>query len=973
MQNDRQSATFISSKDFLQLIKEASQSYSEELPCEIFISFLQDHIFRNLGNVYAEIYFCDDKQHIYIPFHSEPAPDIREISTCVPISISASEALLNDLFIHQVRIVITNDSGAPAFLLPTGNRSHAIFPVLQKNRITALLYVGCPENLPFPDEYLQGLEVISLLIGSWIKSIGIISHLKNSMASLEHSEQLQHALYEISEQSHVNSWEEDLFVSLHEIVGRFVNARNFFIALKEERNGEHYLKFSYYFDELDSYLQGMEFKIDKEVPSMSSFIIQSGKPLLLRPDNFDRFCIENNIKYIGSKAYSLIGVPFYFDQLAGVVLVQSYSEIIYNEKDKDLLTYVARHIGDALGRKKTIDDMRNFNETFSLFMHYSPVHVYLKEVTESQSRIVQVSQAYSKSLGVSNNSELIGKSMMELYSADFAAKTIADDWKVVSTGIPLQLEEHLEGRTYTTIKFPIPLKNKTLLAGFTIDITEQKQMEEALRESEHRYRIIFEKSPLAVVSFNSAGVVQDFNDQFIKLMGSTREKLLGFDPTCHSTPIVQQALKKSIAGQIAYCEEAYTSVTGGKVAHLRGIFSPVVPGQSPTEVIATIEDITELKEHEKEQQKIEKLESLGVLAGGIAHDFNNILTGIMANISFARALIDSGHKSYNPLLEAEKASRRAAELAQQLLTFSKGGEPHKKVISVQNLIQEAVSLMLRGSNVKAVVDIPETIHAVDVDEGQICQVLNNIIINSTQAMPGGGTLTIVAENKFLPEDNIYNLIRGSYIKMTLKDEGCGISEENMTKIFDPYFTTKIKGTGLGLASAYSIISRHNGHISVDSIVDQGTVFTIYLPSIGKSYTEHLIAASQHPHPHQGGAILVMDDEEMIRDIAQTMLTHLGYTVTTCTRGEEAIEFFIKSLELKTPFWAIIVDLTIPGGLGGLETAKQILALSPTACLIVSSGYSNDPIMANYRKFGFSAAIAKPYSIDEFEQVLKSCK
>ena len=970
MQNDRQSTTFISSKDFLQLIKEASRSYSDELPCEIFISFLQDHIFHNLGNVFAEIYFYDDKQHNYIPFRSEPAPDIREISNCVPISISASEPLLNNLFIHQTRIVFNNDSDTPSFLLPTGNQSHAIFSIFQKDQITALLYVGCPENLPYPDEYLQGLEVISLLIGSWIKSIGIITHLKNSLVSLEHSEQLQHALYEISEQSHVNSWEEDLFVSLHEIVGRFVNAGNFFIALKEERNGEHYLKFSYYFDELDSYLQGMEFKIDQEEPSMSSFIIQSGKPLLLRPDNFDRFCLENNIKYIGSKAYSLIGVPFYFDQFAGVVLVQSYSEIIYTEKDKDLLTYVARHIGDALGRKKTIDDMRNVNETFSLFMHYSPVHVYIKDVNESQSRIVQVSQAYSKSLGVSN-SELIGKSMIELYSADFAAKTIADDWKVVSTGMPLQLEEHLDGRTYTTIKFPIPLKNKTLLAGFTIDITEQKQMEEALRESEHRYRIIFEKSPLAVVSFDSAGIVQDFNDQFIKLMGSTREKLLGFDPTCHSTPIVQQALQKSTAGQIAYCEENYTSVTGGKVAHLRGIFSPVVPGQSPTEVIATIEDITELKEHEKEQQKIEKLESLGVLAGGIAHDFNNILTGIMANISFARALIDPGHKSYNPLGEAEKASRRAAELAQQLLTFSKGGEPHKKVISVQNLIQEAVSLMLRGSNVKAVVDIPETIHAVDVDEGQISQVLNNIIINSTQAMPGGGALTILAVNKFLLESNIYNLTKGSYIKMTLKDEGCGISKENMTKIFDPYFTTKIKGTGLGLASAYSIISRHNGHIAVDSIVDQGTVFTIYLPSIGKSYTEHLVAASQHTHSHQGGAILVMDDEEMIRDVAQTILTHLGYTVTTCTKGEETIESYKKALESNKPFRAIVVDLTIPGGLGGLETAERILAMSPSACLIVSSGYSNDPIMANYRKFGFSAAIAKPYSIDEFEQVLNS--
>jgi CheY-like chemotaxis protein len=238
-------------------------------------------------------------------------------------------------------------------------------------------------------------------------------------------------------------------------------------------------------------------------------------------------------------------------------------------------------------------------------------------------------------------------------------------------------------------------------------------------------------------------------------------------------------------------------------------------------------------------------------------------------------------------------------------------------------------------------------------------------------MPGGGVLTIVAKNIFLPESNMYNLTTGTYIKVTLKDEGCGISEKNKAKIFDPYFTTKRRGTGLGLASAYSIIARHKGHITVDSIINQGTVFTIYLPSIGKSYTEHLVAVSEHNWQQRGGAILVMDDEEMIRDIAQTMLTHLGYTVRTCTKGEETIKFYKESLESETPFWAVILDLTIPGGLGGLETAEQILAMSPSACLIVSSGYSNDPIMANYQKHGFSAAIAKPYSIGEFEQVLNS--
>ncbi len=926
-------------------------------------------MFRDLGNVSVEIYFRDDSQSIFIPYPSQLSPVSKKTTAGVPTRIPISDPSLTELFTHHTCLTFSNGSDFPHFLAATGNQSHAFFSISQDKEITALLYIGCRENLPFPDEYLQGVQTLTVLIGSWMKSMDIISHLKQSITSIGYSDQLRYALYEISEKAHLATTEEDLFSSLHGIVGRFVNAKNFFIALREERRGEHYLRYTYYFDELDSYLQGLEFKLDpNQKLSMAGFIIKSGEPLLLTPDNFDQICQENDIKPLGSKAHSLVGVPFYFDHLAGVVLIQSYSEIVYTEKDKDLLVYVARHIGDALGRKKTIDDMRNVNEIFSLFMRYSPVHVYIKEVTESQDRILQVSEAYRTSIGMSG-SEIIGKDMTELFSADFAAKTLADDWHVVSNGTPLQLEEHLEGRTYTSIKFPIHQKDNTLLAGFSIDITDQKEMENALRESERRYRIIFEKSPLGVISFDSTGTVLDFNDKFVEIMGSTREKLLGFNPIVHSTPIVKEALKKSLAGKVAYCEEAYTSVTGGKTAYLRGIFSPVQPGHSPTEVIATIEDITEQKEHEKEQHKIEKLESLGLLAGGIAHDFNNILTGIMANISFARLLIDPEHKSDNPLAEAEKASRRAAELAQQLLTFAKGGEPHKKIVSAQSLILEAVSLMLRGSNVRAIVDIPESIHAAEVDEGQINQALNNIIVNSTQAMPGGGNLKITAENHYLPESNSYRLTAGTYIKVALQDEGCGISEEIIEKIFDPYFTTKIKGTGLGLASAYSIIARHDGHIAVDSIVGQGTAFTIYLPSIGKSYTEHLAATSQTNRPHKGGAILVMDDEEMIRDIADAMLSHLGYTVTTCTRGEESIELYRQSLESHTPFRAVILDLTIPGGLGGMQAAEQILAMSPAACLIVSSGYSNDPIMANFQEYGFSASMAKPYSISEIEKVL----
>jgi len=796
-------------------------------------------------------------------------------------------------------------------------------------------------------------------------------HPRYSTIAKEYSEKLQQALYEISEKAHSLSSEEDLYRSLHEIVGRFINAKNFFIALRQERDGQQYIKFVYYYDEVDAHMQGLEFKVDPEAKhTMSGYLLKSGKPLLLVPDIFDDFCRENNISPLGTKAYSLAAAPFYLEHVSGVVLVQSYHDHVYTDKDKDLMAYVARHIGDALQRKKSIDDIREANEIFSLFLRYSPVHVYIKEVANGESRIVKVSDKYSASLD-RTSADLIGRKMTELFPPDFAAKTTQNDLAVVSSGVPLHTEDFLDGRTYSTIKFPIIQSGRSLLAGYSIDITDQKQMEDALRESEKRYKIIFERSPLALVRFDTEGTVVDFNDRFIDLMGSTREKLMGCNITKQSNPKMRATIKRALAGEVVSYEDFYTSITGSKTTFLRGLFNPVTPGHSPTDVIAALEDITELKKHEKEQQKIAKLESLGVLAGGIAHDFNNILTGIMGNLSFSQAFIDADHRAHKPLAEAEKATRRAAELAQQLLTFAKGGEPNKKVVSLQQLAHDAVSFMLLGSNVRPVVNIPTSLHNILADEGQIYQVLNNLIINADQAMPGGGTLTITGNNEILSTTNPFNLVAGPYIRLEIHDTGCGISSDSLAKIFDPYFSTKISGTGLGLATAYSIIQRHNGHITVSSTIGAGTTFTIILPSIGTSSVEIPLVTEERTMVSIGGSILIMDDEQMIRDTAEQMLNFLGYEVTTCTDGTEAIALYQESMQAQTPYTAVIMDLTIPGGLGGKETAIHILALDPTAHLIVSSGYSSDPVMANFRKYGFSGAIAKPYSLDDFKKALSN--
>ena len=370
-------------------------------------------------------------------------------------------------------------------------------------------------------------------------------------------------------------------------------------------------------------------------------------------------------------------------------------------------------------------------------------------------------------------------------------------------------------------------------------------------------------------------------------------------------------------------------------------------------------EIAERRRAEDELIKAQKLESLGVFAGGIAHDFNNILTGILGNLSFARMQLSPSDSIARRLEECEKAAVRASELTQQLLTFARGGEPIKKLIALAPLIREAASFVLRGSNVRSVIDLAEDLWCVEADGGQLSQALHNLLINATQAMADGGEVTVRAVNKMLETCNPRLLAPGAYVKITVEDHGCGIPQENLVRIFDPYFTTKSQGSGLGLASVYSIVKRHGGTVGVYSVIGVGSSFTIYLPaSPGKRPEVTLVNNEVCPTP--GGKILIMDDEDFIREIATEILQYLGYQVENCVDGRKAVERFQEARESNTPFSAVILDLTVPGGIGGKEAASLILEIDPDAVLIVSSGYSNDPVIANYHLYGFRGVISKPF-------------
>jgi len=388
-------------------------------------------------------------------------------------------------------------------------------------------------------------------------------------------------------------------------------------------------------------------------------------------------------------------------------------------------------------------------------------------------------------------------------------------------------------------------------------------------------------------------------------------------------------------------------------------------------IVVILTDITERELLRNELIKMQKLESIGVLAGGIAHDFNNILTGIMGNLSYAQVLLEPGHRARAPLDSAEQASARAAELTRQLLTFARGGEPIKQATSVAALISESLSLMLRGSRVRGEAMVDPDVWAVEVDAGQISQVLNNIVINAVQAMPDGGALRIVAENATVGEDATPALAEGRYVRVRIVDTGCGVAPETLDRVFEPYFTTKESGSGLGLASAYSIVTRHGGAVSVESEVGRGTTFTLHLPAtLAPPAPEPAIEAARATTRSGRPRILVMDDEAAICDIADAMLSFLGYDADTCVDGAEAVQRYQQFLASDRPYAAVVMDLTIPGGMGGKEAAQRILALHPAAVLIVSSGYSHDPIMADYQAHGFCGVLAKPYKVAELGRVLE---
>ncbi len=387
--------------------------------------------------------------------------------------------------------------------------------------------------------------------------------------------------------------------------------------------------------------------------------------------------------------------------------------------------------------------------------------------------------------------------------------------------------------------------------------------------------------------------------------------------------------------------------------------------------VLVVRDVTAQRRMEEELAKTQKLESVGVLAGGIAHDFNNLLTAILGNLSLAVMVSKPDDAHYRNIRDAEKASLRARELTQQLLTFSRGGSPVKDTVDLEQLVRESAEFVAHGAAVRLRFFCEQDIWPVLVDRGQTGQVIDNLVINAIQASPDGGYVDIRIKNVTLGPDSPLPLAGSRYVRITVQDYGTGISREHLDKVFDPYFTTKELGSGLGLSICFSIVKKHGGCITAESSPGRGSVFQVYLPAVDSvdSTLDSVDETARYSGP-DGLRLLLLDDETMVRSVATQMVEKLGHTVVAVAEGSEAVELYRRAMEEGQPFDAVILDLTVPGGMGGEEVARRLWELDPGVRAIVASGYSDHPVMAEPGKFHFAGVIVKPFRLGDLARVLE---
>ena len=634
----------------------------------------------------------------------------------------------------------------------------------------------------------------------------------------------------------------------------------------------------------------------------------------------------------------------------------------------------ARHTAEKASRATS--------EMFSLFMRHSPVYVFIKEVDSTGSRVLQASENFQDMVGI-KGSDMCGKLMMELFPAEFAAKITAFDRDVIAKGNVLKIDEVLNGRSYTTIKFPLVQGDRTLLAGYTIDITERKQAEQVLLLSEKKFSTIFNLMPDMVgITRMADGCFIEVNDGFERWTGWKREEAVGkssLDLGVWSHKARAEAVVIMQEKGYLYEFEFMMTTKSGEQRNALMYLLPIVV-QDEKCLFFFARDVTELKRamedrinFERQMLHAQKLESLGVLAGGIAHDFNNLLMAIMGNADLALMRLNPESPAVDNLKRIEQASARAADLAKQMLAYSGKGKFIVEHLDISRLVEEMLHMLevSISKNVILRLNLTHPIHSVEADATQLRQIIMNLVINASEAI-GDKSGVIAINTGCMDCDRNYlkdvwlneNLCSGLYVYLEIADTGCGMDKATMAKLFDPFFTTKFTGRGLGMAAVLGIVRGHKGAIKVYSELNRGTTFKILLPT--SDQPAELFNCHNHEDDWKGsGKVLLVDDEETVRGIGKEMLQELGFDVITADDGRDGVAAFRQNPDVSF----VLLDLTMPH-MDGEQCFRELKQLNPDVKVIISSGYSEHEVSIKFAGKGLAGFIQKPYRLSTLKAAIR---
>jgi PAS domain S-box-containing protein len=519
-----------------------------------------------------------------------------------------------------------------------------------------------------------------------------------------------------------------------------------------------------------------------------------------------------------------------------------------------------------------------------------------------------------------------------------------------------------------------PLKDAegNIIAGIEVvrDITSRRKTEEGLRRAEEQFRTLVEQALVGIYIYQD-GFFPYVNPKAAEIFGYTQEEISSepFESLIAEAdqPDSRKNIRKLLDKEVTSTHSFISAIRKNGTTVELETQSVRTEYRGKPAIMGTFIDITERKKMETAFRNVQRLESLSAFASGVALEYNNILTAIIGNLALAKMYAKPGYEVFDVLTEAEKASMRAKDLTSQLLSFSEGGSPVRKIVYLQELIRDLVSLSGDSKTAHYEMTLPENLWPVEVDESQLGQAINSLLINARNATPEGGTIRISADNIPLGSSTGLPLKQCRYIMITIEDQGKDMSGKEVQTIFDPFQPGEKKGGGLGLASSYTIVRKHDGIITADSSPGEGTIYRVYLPAVQENSTAP--SGSSVISRSRRGMVLVMDDEEIVRVVVNRLLLQCGFETELAKDGVEMLRLYREAKEAGKTFEAVILDLIIQEGMGGQEAIKQLLAYDPDVKVIVSSGYSHNPIMTNFREYGFAGFLPKPYKLEELRRIM----